>query len=468
MVDFSLTKGCELKNQRGQALVEYGILLFVFVLLLVGGAELGMAALSSSKNTDAAKSAANEYADIVEKKNAVKSEINLLLIDLSMLNCNYVNEDGMCQKDDSGATNYFEYLDYVYKNSDDGQEFIADEKGSLQSVVSANANTESVKQAQKQLELLDKFDEYTQYNPRIADHTQITDMPNCDGGTYNYELPTARYAPPVSLGASNIPAQKGDFYFFIPTPIDITNCVGVDEERGGRSRADILIYGYMPTQEQVDAGEFEELFVQGLPQANQAAYSLYERVCLDGGQAYISCQSDDANQVLLKPPGKICLAEDEIGVDSCEGIQPNVAGFYYFGNPNDADLKSFEYVQNEPPVFRSTFQLVCNDDYKIESVQDDVCDDAESIRIHTRYRRVFDGFLTLGTMTVTDPSIVNYFYNPSQVGIKDNVLVAGYGSEVGVVGKVQDGIAYPSIKHMRDFRACYDVSTKTGAVSACN
>lgn len=447
-------------HQRGQAMVEYGILLFVFVLLLVGGAELGMAALSSSKNTDAAKSAANEYGEIIQKRNAAKAEIDKILIDLAVSHaCNYVDENGGCDPENASTRNYFQYLSANYE--EDG--FLSDEQERLQEIIEAEPTNI---QAQKQLELFNKFNAYIQYNPQIADHTQITNMPNCEGGAYDYGFPTARYAPPVEK--YNIPAQQGDFYFFSPTPIDITNCVGVDEERGGRSRADILIYGYMPTQEQVDAGEFDDLFVQGLPQANQAAYSLYERVCLDGGQAYISCQSGDANQVLLKPPGKICLAEDEIGVDSCEGIQPNVAGFYYFGNPNDADLKSFEYVQNEPPVFRSTFQLVCNDDYKIESVQDDVCDDAESIRIHTRYRRVFDGFLTLGTMTVTDPSIVNYFYNPSQVGIKDNVLVAGYGSEVGVVGKVQDGIAYPSIKHMRDFRACYDVSTKTGAVSACN
>lgn len=452
------------KNERGQAMIEYGILLFVFVLLLVGGAELGMAALASSKNTDAAKAGASEYADILAKRIEVKTLIDRQLIDLSMLNCNYVDENGACSLNHPDARNYFVFLSAGY--SSDPENFIADENERIQLIIDSPASPQELQQAQRQFELLQNFELFIQYNPPIADHDLIASMPNCDNDAYDYGMPN-RYRPRlVKNGVYDIPPPlNSEFYFFTPTPLDVTNCTGTDPLRGNRSKQDILIYGYMPTDAEILAGDFDDLYVQGLPKANQAAYSNYERVCIDSNQLYVSCNSADVDRVLLKQSGKVCFADDEDEIDSCPGIQPLISGFYYFGNPNDATEKH-TYQQDELPEFRPAFQLVC--DQAVGGLSDQVTDltclDApESIRVQTRYRRVFDGFLTMGLQTAVDPDIVKYFYNPALVGVREGALVGTLGSEIGPIGN-----RAPSIKYMKDFRACYGVNALTGSVTACN
>ena len=311
--------------------------------------------------------------------------------------------------------------------------------------------------------------------------------PACiDGGTYDDGFPDdagyQRYQYVKYKDASDVEQtyQTGEMvYLFNPLPIDVSSCSGTDADRDNKPRLRILIDGYTPTAAKLaESGKsFEELFVPGLPKLNQAMYSNYENVCVDGSNQYVSCSSSNVAQRYLKPPGKICFNNVETpGVDSCIGNANNAltTGFYFFANASDSPLHSFEYTQNDDDVdgdgnsdFRPAIQVECKTtpDKNLETVYDIDCDGTQSkVRIHTRYRRVFEGFLTFGLMTLPNTNLLPYFYNPNQVGVAEHVVIGSHGSEVGPLGRGGN----PTIKHFMDFRGCYEVDVETNQVSACN
>lgn len=324
---------------------------------------------------------------------------------------------------------------------------------------------------------------------KIGDHNIGITPASCGGseGAYTYSdgFPAnTRYIYKAYLDQNDVryTYQTGDtVYLFNPLPIDVDSCIGFDNQRGGQPRIRILIDGYTPPKTLIDdSDDFNNLFVPGLPKLNQAMYSNYENVCVDSSNAYVACTSSNVAQRWLKPPGKICFNNALVtGLDSCIG-QPNTSleasdnsygptGFYFFGNPNDSALHSFQYTQNETPEFRPALQIECSTspNSNSDAVMDTNCSSAHSkVRIHTRYRRVFEGFLTFGLMSLTNTDLLPYFYNPNQVGVDGSTVIIGsYGSEVGPLSSLNGP---PTIKHFMDFRGCYEVDVETNQVSACN
>lgn len=506
-------------------MVEYAILLILLVTLLVGGTELGITALASSKNTEAAQTGISEYAEVNQRRLNILNTEKQYLISLSSYGCIQITDSGAC---DSAGTkdNFIKYLDDVYINDGDFNDVITH----LQSLIDDNPSTNSPSEALLTISSIEDLleaeaelsvsiipsgnNEEGQLKYKallLISHYKLSQLPlltdtdndsiddkylsqasinigvidgniapaSCNGNTYNYGFPNGRY-PYNNDDAEDVYVKTsgGQLYLFHPLPIDVSSCAGTDDERDGKPRLRILIDGYTPTNTKLAATgkTFEELFVPGLPKLNQAMYSNYENVCVNSNSSYVSCSSPNVAQRWLKPPGKICFSNTEIaGVDSCIG-QPNadaITGFYYFANANDG--ARFEYTQNDDDKdgdgnsdFRPAMQIECSPtpDKNLESVFDDQnCDGTQSkVRIHTRYRRVFEGFLTFGLMTLTNTNLLPYFYNPSQVGGAEHVVVGSHGSEVGPLGRGGN----PTIKHFMDFRGCYEVDVETNQVSACN
>lgn len=537
-------------THQGQALVEYAILLFLLVTLFVGGTELGLTALASNKNTEAAKTGISEYAEVNQQRINILNAQNQHLTSLSSYNCRKIsnNSDTLGVCDLAGSVdNYVFFLDSVYEgviadfNLDDAAQNLFNEVENVDNptnpinspskVINQLPNTgntlldlalgedvilkSEIPLSNSEVEGQIKFRALILINyykltqlPLLTDINRDGEIdvglsqakinigisnarlqpPSCNGNTYDEGFPTdlgfRRYLYAKYKDATNNDQtyQTGDVvYLFNPLPINVTSCIGVDEERDGLPRIRILIDGYTPTPAKLVASgkSFEQLFVPGLPKLNQAMYSNYENVCVNDTNNYVSCTNINVVQRWLKPPGKICFSNTEIvGVDSCIG-QPNTdleapdntygpTGFYFFGNPNDSAQGNFEYTQNQAPEFRPAIQVECSatPNSKSDQVIDTNCSSTPSkLRIHTRYRRVFDGFLSFGLMRLTQQELLPYFYNPSLVGVNGTTVVGSYGSEVGPLSSLNGP---PTIKHFMDFRGCYEVDVETNQISACN
>lgn len=305
-------------------------------------------------------------------------------------------------------------------------------------------------------------------------------------------------------------------YLFNPLPINITNCTGDDPFRQNRSRISILVGGYTN-----DANP--ALNIEGLPALNQAIYSQYTKVCVveNAGQITIATAtgptggttlvgldrcSGNGRAIWLKPPGKMCGAAG--GGEVCPDATGNpvdlnsATGYYFFGVGNTSGRGQFSWTNNNTNTlaniantFRPTFQIVCGDlsNNAHQSGQVDTDGDCAAsgngsfaLEVHTRYRSIFESFLTFGLQALsTSPiNLANYFYNPTGVGADSTVLVGATGSELGAMttfdhdnNPATPERLVPTVKQFKDFRGCYRVdispSDKIGeqvktAVSSCN
>lgn len=319
-----------------------------------------------------------------------------------------------------------------------------------------------------------------------------------------------------ALGANPTPNDYNNglpdlinIYLFNPLPIDITNCTGNDPFRQNRSRVSILTGGYTdPTPNDANGDQS----VEGLPALNQAMYSQYTKVCAIDNAGQISILTtigpsggttlvglDDCaaagGAIWLKPPGKMCGAAggSEICPDTA-GVALDLngaTGYYFFGVGNNSGRGQFSWTNDHTGstaaifgTFRPVFQIVCSDldNNSHQSEQTDPNGDCAAsgtgsfaLEVHTRYRSIFESFLTFGLQELPASAInlANYFYNPSNAGNDGTVLVGALGSELGPLGKN----GRPTIKQYKDFRGCFrvDISPpdKIGdqvktSVSSCN
>ena len=370
-------------NMRGQALVEFAIILILLILVVAGGAELAITAYGSSKVSDAAKAGATEWA-----------------------------------------------------------EFIRHAKNSSQNDVG------------------------------IGDHDPATNLgitqPSCNAATNTYDdgLPANRYIYDKSSTGTiknNYVSDGGRFIFlFNPMAIDALNCQGTDPTRGDRSRISILVNGY---------GKYGDIdYVPGLPKLNQAMYSMYQRACLKNN-SYANC--NDFDEILYIPPGKPCLSDLPTEEHCPTEVNNGETGFYFFGSNNKAADGSFAY-SNDIPSFRPTFQIEClgspDGPYSSNFMSgcdsstspSDICWDSSTtaiacdLKIHVRYRSIFESFFTFGMAELTDADLdlLPYFFNPSKVGNGSNNVKGIAGSEIGPIG----GSGNPTVKPFRDFRGCFEAS----------
>lgn len=316
-------------------------------------------------------------------------------------------------------------------------------------------------------------------------------------------------------------------YLFNPLPIDISNCDGTDQHRLNRSRMSILRDGYQDPAPNATTNALNnpagDQSVEGLLQANLAMYSQYVKVCVvenagqisiatatgpSGGTTLVGLENCSGNgrAIWLKPPGKMCGAAG--GGEICPDATGNpvdlngATGFYFFGVGNTSGRGQFTWTNNSTntladiaDTFRPTFQIVCGDLNNNAHQSGEIDPDGDcaasgtgsfALEVHTRYRSIFESFLTFGLQALsTSPiNLANYFYNPTGVGADSTVLVGATGSELGAMTNFDHDnntatpeVLVPTVKQFKDFRGCYrvDISPpdKIGeqvktAVSSCN
>lgn len=505
-------------------MVEYAILFIVLSILFIGGAELGMAALASYKNTDAAKTGISEYAEVNQKRIDLLNAEKQYLIDLSSYTCNSIQEVsnadgltsyGVCST--SGAyPNFVNYLDALYESAPDADTAFNEQLNGLieeaASLMSAEANSPSnmlselesligngdgiltlseatlgmsmmqnsiVPAATQhpegqlkfrflllithyQLSLLPLLTDTDNDGIndtflstaiiRIGNHASgLFRQPSClEGDGYDYGFPEDRYISSTGEGST--------IYLFNPLPINAASCVGQDSSRG-QSKLSILVSGY---------GAYDDLLYEpGLPALNQAMYGMYKK---------------DTNGNLTLP-GKMCQSDEDCPFQPNSdlygsGIGPS--GFYRWNKGSDGsgldDLFKYTITNVNDELqngFRPTLQIDCNttSSHTDTAINDTNCQSTHTkVRLHTRYRKLFEGFLTFGLqeLNVDDgelDSALLLFYNPNNVGVPGSNQVNGtIDSEIGPLG----ANLKPTIKRHKDFRGCYEVDVQTNFIKACN
>lgn len=374
-------------NMRGQALIEFAIILILVILVVAGGAELAITAYGSSKVSDAAKAGTTEWGQMISHAKAVTTPT-------------------------------------------------------------------------------------PQPDVGLGDHDPATNLgisqPSCDAvnNTYDDGLPANRYIYDKSSSATikdNYDAGGRFIFLFNPMVIDALSCQGTDPTRGDRSRISILVNGY---------GKYGDInYVPGLPKLNKAMYSMYQRACLKNN-VYANC--NDFDEILYIPPGKPCLSDLPTEEHCPTEVNNGETGFYFFGSNNEAAEGSFAYSNDDIPPFRPTFQIEClgSPDGPYSSNFMSGCDSAAlptnicwgtsttaiacDLKIHVRYRSIFESFFTFGMAELTDADLdlLPYFFNPSKVGVSPNKVRGIAGSEIGPIGATGN----PTVKPFRDFRGCFEAS----------
>lgn len=421
-------------SMRGQALIEFAIILILLILVVAGGAELAITAYGSSKVSDAAKAGTTEWGQMISHaKNAlapnVTPQTDVGLGDHAL--ANFASPSCVALNGDSG--------DY-----DDG----------------------------------------------MPDDRYLLDKKNRD----NYQI------------LVNAASVTKSIYLFNPMPINNISCndTDTDPNRGGRSRISILINGYglmyddNGTPNNLSDDTPNPLYVPGLPKVNQAMYSMYQQVCLSGDNLN---RCENATEILLFPPGKLCLSadpNDEHCPDDDDGYVPaNIGetGYYFFGANNVAPEPASgpgQYIPSLAPKFRPTFQIEClGDDAYDNSASNMVNCDTQTapaavcwqagvpstsslacpLKVHVRYRSIFESFITFGMaeLPTDNLDLLPFFYNPSKVGNGSNNVKGIAGSEIGPIG----GSGNPTVKPFKDFRGCYEsvfpeVTSLNYQVVSCN
>jgi len=326
----------------------------------------------------------------------------------------------------------------------------------------------------------------------LGDHNPIRiDPDTSDALDLTFRTPQCDPNGDGSIAYDNGLPQDGKIYLFNPLPIDTTNCDGTTY------KVSTLVGG--------------DATFEGLPAINRAMYSQYEKVCVTNAAGVITFVDCTANprpvglREWLKPPGKMCGAGTDPLTEYCPGMGNlnGATGFYFFGDSNTRPQGSFEYLPTSfaSPYFRPAFQLVCgvashkntqydaneDDDPLTLSLDSDLdpatgecaeksVEGAFAVQVHTRYRSIFESFLTFGLRALPEgnENLVDYFYNPRKVGADGAVLMGAAGGEVGPLNRIGGN---PTIKQFKDFRGCYQVNIlppdnlgnqiKT-AVSSCN
>lgn len=535
-----------LRIQHGQAMIEYAILLILFSIMFIGGAELGKTALASYKNTDAAKTAISEYADINQKRLNILNAEKQYLTTLAGYGCvliDVLTTSGKfsCLTTTATYDSFQAYLDAGFQGEvidqvgtpvaldiDDIADFIhqyagyskettaisnpAELPSTIILALDADADTELTTDELllgedllkdsgfSNLNSTDKPKEgrikYTALlliehlklsklplNPdeklsvatlMLADHSDVTNITeaSCNGNVISYGLPNRYpYHDEDDNGAFELnQTEDRVIYLFHPLPINITNCTG--------DQINTLVNGKGSFVDADGDGDDDDGdFVPGLPKLNQAMYSLYTRVCVNANNEYVSCNGQNVASTLLKPPGKICFANGGANADTCATQPDQVTGFYRWAKGSDSNEK-FVYAVNNvndelSQGFRPTFQLDCSAQPNVKGevdgdfgvVSDTNCQSNPSkVRIHTRYRSVFEGFLTFGLQELDSNNAMQLFYNPNNVGAGGTDIVGIAGSEIGPIGTNGRG----TFKPHKDFRGCYEVDVETNQVSSCS
>lgn len=397
----------------GQALIEFAIILILVILVVAGGAELAITAYGSSKVSDAAKAGTTEWGQMISHAKTATTPTTQPGVGLG----------------DHAVGNF-----------------------SSPSCVALNGDS-------------------ADYDDGIPPGRYLLDKKNRDN-----------YANPLFPNARLI-------YLFNPLPINHESCFGTDPNREGRSRISILVNGYGLMYDPADSTNPNPLYVPGLPKVNQAMYSMYQQVCLNGDSLE---RCEDATERLLFPPGKLCLSinpDDE----SCPTDTANLGetGYYFFGAGNDAARGSKQYIPSTAPEFRPTFQIECPGDDGFDNLSNMVNCDTQAVpegncwvndgspsttslacplKVHVRYRSIFESFITFGLAELPDDALDNlpFFYNPSKVGVAGSNSVRGIaGSEIGSIGATGN----PTVKPFKDFRGCYESvnpGVLTYQVISCN
>lgn len=511
--------------QHGQAMVEYAILFIVLSILFIGGAELGMAALASYKNTDAAKTGISEYAEVNQRRlnilNAEKQYSLALRSSLTSESCTNIvgkgnNDDGLstdsdqfkCSVDSEYQLIFSDYIDFLdaidnviglteyalttnlLSNYDDkliefddeepdvslsDNELLLAEQSLSSPPVFDSADTNEEKQkkiSERLLKLLliqhiklsrlplEIGEKLSQSKIAIGDHSSnLIQQPNCNGGIYDDGLPSDRYIyreyyDNIEPDKKHIFQTGSVVYLFNPLPINTASCQTIT---GGLAK---LVAGYTPHQSVITSAEdFENNFVAGLPKLNQAMYGMYK---------------NDLNGNLI-PPGKMCVSDDTNICPDQDLISDEIGPTGYFRwNKGSDSTEAFKYtindVNSDLQNFRPSMQIECNTSPTPDLSTISSCNTAFSkVRLHTRYRKIFEGFLGFGVRAIDVSNDEDYeaavslFYNPNNGSLNGQVNGV-IDSEIGPLGN--NGRL--SVKQFKDFRGCYEVDVETNQISSCN
>lgn len=171
-------------RQRGQAMVEFAIIVLVLILLIAGGIELALAAFSGQRSSDAARAAVADWVYATGNAGVYMSSATPL----------------ECSEDPVYGIYGENCVDWQISNSPHVEPPLPEPQVGL------------------------------------GDHAQSFDRPACDpndAAVYDDGLPDDSVTNPDDPGTA--------VYLFNPRPIDLTDCIGQDGDDASRTRRAVLI-----------------------------------------------------------------------------------------------------------------------------------------------------------------------------------------------------------------------------------
>jgi TadE-like protein len=415
---------------RGQALVEFAIILILLVLVVAGGAELAITAYGSSKVSDAAKAGATEWGQMIS-------------------HARDPNHDGL----NTDAQNDVGLGDHAVANFASPSCGGPDGAGNLT------------------------------YDDGIPTDRYLLDKKNRD----NFQILVVALSLTKSIYLFNpLPIDHESCFGTDPNRGDRSRISILINGFG-------LMYDDKGTPTVADDTP-NPLYVPGLPKVNQAMYSMYQQVCLNAGNELARCDIADERLLFPPGKLCLGTGVDEENCPDDGDIinVPNLGdtGYFFFGASNNAPRGSKQFIPSLAPEFRPTFQITCPGGTFEDSDNMSGCDDRTSpqnncwvtegppsntsvacqLQVHVRYRSIFESFITFGLAELPNAELGNlpYFYNPSKVGVAGSNSVKGIaGSEIGPLGASGN----PTVKPFKDFRGCYE-SVNPGSLNyqvvSCN
>lgn len=380
---------------RGQALIEFAIILILLVLVVAGGAELAITAYGSSKVSDSAKAGTAEWGQLISHaKNAIPAQNDVGLGDHAVGNfaspsCGGPDVNGNLTYDDGIPADRY-LLD---KQNRDNYILLND----------PTTNTKSI---------------YL-FNPLPIDHESCfgTD-PNREGRSRISILINGYGLMYDSLGVAN--------------PLYVPGLPKVNQAMYSMYQQVCLTGNEL---DRCDSADERLLFPPG-------------KLCLGIGGNDENCPTETAN---LGETGYYFFGGSNIAARGSKQYIPSIAPEFRPTFQIECPGGTFEDSDN---MSGCDSQIAPEDICWVDGASP-----SESIacplKVHVRYRSIFESFITFGMAELPDSELPDlpFFYNPSRVGVAGSNSVKGIaGSEIGPIGATGN----PTVKPFKDFRGCYE------------
>lgn len=410
-------------NMRGQALIEFAIILILVVLVVAGGAELAITAYGSSKVSDAAKAGTTEWGQMISHAKAATTptlQTDVGLGDHAL--ANFASPSCVALNGDSG--------DYDDGMPDD--RYLLDKKNrdNYQILVNAASVTKSI---------------YL-FNPMPINNI------SCNG------------TDPNRGGRSRISI--------------LINGYGLMYEPADSNNLNPLYVPGLPKVNQAMYSMYQQVCLSGdnLERCENATEILLfppGKLCLSTDADNEHCPDDDDGYepANIGETGYYFFGANNIAPEPASGpgqyipsLAPKFRPTFQIECPGgDAYDNSASNMVNCDTQTAPT--AVCWQTNGVPSTTSLAC----PLKVHVRYRSIFESFITFGMAEIPTDNLdlLPFFYNPSKVGNGSNNVKGIAGSEIGPIGASGN----PTVKPFKDFRGCYESvnpGLQTYQVVSCN